>query len=80
MATLDINYEEVSNKSLHSNLFKVLCLLKQSRNIIHEIKGEKELEDHFQRLDHLQTDLNDQTVWISEMIGDVMYSRVDDLV
>ena len=80
MATTDINYEEVSNQSLHADLFKVLCLLKQSRNIIHEIKGEAELEDHFKRLDHLQTDLNDQTVWISEMIGDVMYKRVDDLV
>lgn len=80
MKTTEINIEEVKNKSIHENLFKVLCLLKQSRNIIHEVKSEDGLGGHFERLDHIQTDLNDQTAWISEMIGDIMYERVDDLV
>lgn len=76
----EINIEEVRNKSIHEDLFKVLCLLKQSRNIIHEIKTKDELQDHYERLDHIQTDLNDETAWIGEMIGDVMSCRVDDLV
>lgn len=76
----EINIEEVKGKSLHTDLFTVLCLLKQSRNIIHEIKSEKELENHCKRLDHIQTDLNDQTAWISGIIGEVMYNRVDELV
>lgn len=80
MATKEINIEEVRNKSIHEDLFRVLCMLKQSRNIIHEIKTKEELQNHFEHLDHVQTDLNIGTGWIGEIIGSVMASRVDDLV
>lgn len=80
MATTEINIEEVKIQSVHEDLFKVLCLLKQARNIIHRIKTKDELQEHYERLDHIQTDLNDETDWVGEMIGDIMSLRIDDLV
>lgn len=80
MAATEINIEEVKIQSVHEDLFKVLCLLKQARNIIHRIKTKDELQEHYERLDHIQTDLNDETDWVGEMIGDIMSLRIDDLV
>ena len=77
---MNISIDEIRQKSVHDDLLRALCLLKQSRNIIHKVKGEKELEDHYERLDHIQTDLNDEAGWIGEIISDVMYCRIDDLV
>lgn len=78
--TTEINFEEVKKQSIHEDLFKVLCLLKQSRNIIHEIKTKSELIDHFSMLDNIQANLNDDGCWIAELISDIMSLRVDDLV
>lgn len=72
--------EEVNmGNAVHKDLFEVLCLLKRARNIIHEIKADEELQDHYQRLDGIQTNLNDEAGWIAEMIGDIMSMRLDDL-
>lgn len=76
-----INIDEIKKQAIHDDLLTALCLLKKARDIMHETKDDIEIEEDQRKvLDSIQTDLNEHTANINDIIGSVMYSRIDNLI
>lgn len=76
-----INIDEIKKQSIHNDLFTVLCLLKKARDIMHEAKDSEELDDEQREaLDDIQMGLNEDASNVNEIISDIMYSRIDNLI
>lgn len=76
-----INIDEIKKQAIHDDLLTALCLLKKARDIMHEFKESDELIDEQQKaLDIIQTDLNEHAAHVNEIISEIMYSRIDNLI
>ena len=80
-ATININ--EAKDKSIHSGLFEVLCLLKQACCMVETIQGETEInkfKHRWVKLDDIHDELSTATGSLNELLSEIMAERLNEMV